>query len=108
MSEVENLTKIQDLRTIVTRLCKLFYNLGWVTGTGGGISIRERSNDTIYITPSGVQKEYIDENDLFVYSLKTDLILTRPANDCLKLSECAPLFLTVYKLRGVKLPFLNC
>jgi ribulose-5-phosphate 4-epimerase/fuculose-1-phosphate aldolase len=58
------------------------------------------NGDKIYITPSGVQKEYIDDNDLFVYSFKNNEILTRPNNDCLKLSECTPLFLSCYELRG--------
>ncbi len=26
---------------LICELCKLFYNNGWVTGTGGGISIRD-------------------------------------------------------------------
>jgi ribulose-5-phosphate 4-epimerase/fuculose-1-phosphate aldolase len=26
---------------LICELCKLFYNNGWVTGTGGGISIRK-------------------------------------------------------------------
>lgn len=26
---------------LIPELCKQFYNLGWVTGTGGGISIKE-------------------------------------------------------------------
>lgn len=26
---------------LIPELCRLFYNLGWVTGTGGGISIRK-------------------------------------------------------------------
>ena len=100
MSETENLTQVSDIRVIVTRLCRLFYNLQWVTGTGGGISIRDRAQDAVIITPSGVQKEYIDEKDLFVYSLKSDLVIGQPSNECLKLSECTPLFLTCYKLRG--------
>lgn len=25
---------------LIPELCRLFYKLGWVTGTGGGISIR--------------------------------------------------------------------
>jgi hypothetical protein len=28
-------------RKLIPELCRLFYNLGWVTGTGGGISIKE-------------------------------------------------------------------
>ena len=26
---------------IIVELCRLFYTLGWVTGTGGGISMRQ-------------------------------------------------------------------
>lgn len=40
---------------LIPALCRQFYDLGWVTGTGGGISIR--NSDGIYIAPSGVQKE---------------------------------------------------
>lgn len=44
-------------RLLIPELCRLFYQLGWVTGTGGGISLRH--GDHIYIAPSGVQKERI-------------------------------------------------
>lgn len=27
-------------RRLIPELCRLFYQLGWVTGTGGGISIK--------------------------------------------------------------------
>lgn len=27
-------------RVLIPELCRLFYKLGWVTGTGGGISLR--------------------------------------------------------------------
>jgi hypothetical protein len=30
----------QHPRKLIPELCKQFYNLGWVTGTGGGISIK--------------------------------------------------------------------
>lgn len=28
-------------RVLIPELCRLFYQLGWVTGTGGGISLRQ-------------------------------------------------------------------
>ena len=40
---------------LICTLCRNFYNLGWVTGTGGGASIARDSR--IFIAPSGVQKE---------------------------------------------------
>ncbi|KAJ2464921.1 Methylthioribulose-1-phosphate dehydratase, partial [Coemansia sp. RSA 2320] len=36
---------------LIPELCRQFYQLGWVTGTGGGISIRD--GDSVYIAPSG-------------------------------------------------------
>jgi hypothetical protein len=30
-------------RELIPELCRLFYTLGWVTGTGGGISIKHGS-----------------------------------------------------------------
>uniref|UniRef100_A0A915JDM5 Class II aldolase/adducin N-terminal domain-containing protein n=1 Tax=Romanomermis culicivorax TaxID=13658 RepID=A0A915JDM5_ROMCU len=42
---------------LVPQLLKQFYNLGWVTGTGGGISVK--FGDELYVAPSGVQKERI-------------------------------------------------
>lgn len=44
-----------DPALLIPQLCSQFYTLGWVTGTGGGITIR--TTDRIYIAPSGVQKE---------------------------------------------------
>ncbi len=49
---------------LISTLCQEFYRQGWVSGTGGGISIRE--GDRIYMAPSGVQKERIAAEDIFV------------------------------------------
>jgi len=89
---------------IIPELCKGFYHLGWVTGTGGGISIRE--NDKIYIAPSGVQKERIKSEHIFVipFPSKPDpngdrVFLRRPPGN-LKESACTPLFYNAFELRG--------
>lgn len=51
---------------LICELCRLFYDKDWVTGTGGGMSIRDK--DLVYLAPSGVQKEVcilkINENPL--------------------------------------------
>ncbi|EHQ06393.1 methylthioribulose 1-phosphate dehydratase [Leptonema illini] len=84
------------LREKVPALCRNFYQLGWVSGTGGGISVRR--DDIVYMAPSGVQKEKITGEDLFILSRQGE-ILVRPANEALKLTECAPLFSAAYELR---------
>jgi ribulose-5-phosphate 4-epimerase/fuculose-1-phosphate aldolase len=47
-----------------------------VTGTGGGTSIRD--GERIYIAPSGVQKELMKPQDLFVMDYATREYLRRP------------------------------
>ncbi|TFK23067.1 Methylthioribulose-1-phosphate dehydratase [Coprinopsis marcescibilis] len=90
---------------LIPELCAAFYHLGWVTGTGGGISIRQ--NEIVYIAPSGVQKERIKPTDIFVLPYpepeRTDpnidrFFLRRPGRN-LKESACTPLFWNSFTLR---------
>jgi methylthioribulose-1-phosphate dehydratase len=86
---------------LLCELCRRFYELGWASGTGGGISIRDGAG--IWIAPSGVQKERIAPGDLFLVdaaSLDRPAVLRRPAAAELRISECTPLFLNAYRLRG--------
>ena len=86
----------QQTRELVCELCRNFYNLGWASGTGGGISIKEGGK--IYMAPSGVQKERLKPEDIFVLDAE-GTIEQEPGNG-LKLSQCAPLFLHAYKIRN--------
>ncbi len=89
-------TTQEDLREMVCEMCRNFYALGWVSGTGGGISIRR--GDAIYMAPSGVQKEKIRPDDVFVVNRAGDVI-EGPRTPNLKLTECSSLFLAAYELR---------
>ncbi len=84
-------------RGVIVELCRQMYGLGWATGTGGGISVRE--GDRVYMAPSGVQKERLREEDIFVLDPQGE-VLEAPATPGLKVSECAPLFFNAYRLRG--------
>lgn len=61
----------------ICSLCQKFYTFGWVTGTGGGVSIKH--GNYIYIAPSGVQKELLQPIDMFVMDYETRAYLRRPA-----------------------------
>lgn len=97
----------------ICKLCAHFYTLGWVTGTGGGTSIRK--DGLIYLAPSGVQKELIQPKDIFVLedpsakevangkpqqrvSHKDLPYLRRPTQ--FSPSACTPLFMAAFRLRG--------
>ncbi len=84
-------------RSLVVELCRQFYGLGWVSGTGGGVSIRTGGH--IYVAPSGVQKERLAEEDLYVLA-EDGTILEKPRSPGLEPSACTPLFLAAYGLRG--------
>ncbi|CRK40955.1 hypothetical protein BN1723_015815 [Verticillium longisporum] len=88
---------------LIPSLCAKFWTLGWVTGTGGGCSIRE--DDLVYIAPSGVQKELMKPTDIYVLSLaaqqaslKNRTYLRSPP--AYKPSQCTPLFLAAFTRRG--------
>ncbi len=94
------MTRDADLPALICELCRQFYGLGWVSGTGGGISIRGESG--IFMAPSGVQKERIAPEDVFVLDasdLSGCTVLTPPANSNLRVSECQPLFFNAYRMR---------
>ncbi len=87
--------------SLISELCRQFYGLGWVSGTGGGISIRDREG--VWIAPSGVQKERIDPDE--VYLLEDGVwdrveVLEAPRNSALRISECQPLFFNAYRSRN--------
>ncbi|CAF1358813.1 unnamed protein product [Didymodactylos carnosus] len=85
-------------RKLIPELCRLFYSLGWVTGTGGGISLKY--NDLIYLAPSGVQKERLQSEHLFVQTVDGKTVCEPSADLKLKRSQCTPLFYNSFHLRN--------
>jgi methylthioribulose-1-phosphate dehydratase len=85
--------------TLIAELCRQFYALGWVSGTGGGISIRDTQG--VWMAPSGVQKERIDPADVYLLAEVWDRVevLERPRDAALRISECQPLFFNAYRMR---------
>jgi methylthioribulose-1-phosphate dehydratase len=65
----------------------------------GGISIRR--GDEIYIAPSGVQKERMAAEDMFVMSVDgTRTLSSPPADKKFAASQCTPLFYNAFTMRG--------
>lgn len=85
-----------DPKALIVELCKQFYLQGWVSGTGGGISIRQQGR--VYLAPSGVQKERLRPTDIFELDEQGE-ILYAPSDAALKQSACKPLFYNAYCLR---------
>ncbi|KAK4486961.1 hypothetical protein RD792_006276 [Penstemon davidsonii] len=101
---------VYETKALVSELCKQFYGLGWVLGTGGSVSVKvfddkeSKSDQLIVMSPSGVQKEKMMPEDMYVLS-SDGVILSTPRSkpypyNSPKCSECTPLFLQAYKIRN--------
>jgi methylthioribulose-1-phosphate dehydratase len=85
-----------SVRAQICEMCRNFYALGWVSGTGGGIAIRV--GETIFMAPSGVEKEKIQPADIFELDA-AGAVCRAPSGDA-KLTACAPLFMAAFNRRG--------
>jgi len=85
-----------ETSALVCELARSFYELGWASGTGGGICIRE--GDRVVMAPSGVQKERMRPEQMFTMALDGS-VLERPEDPGLRPSECSSLFLAAIKHR---------
>mmetsp|Transcript_45348 Transcript_45348/g.102427 ORF Transcript_45348/g.102427 Transcript_45348/m.102427 type:complete len:924 (-) Transcript_45348:365-3136(-) len=97
----DSLNGEEDPRTIIPAICKQFYDLGWVTGTGGGMAIRY--GNRFFMAPSGVMKERLEPKMMYVLDSTGTMLETpkqHPKQKPLKLSECAPLFMHAFDIRG--------
>ena len=101
---------VKETRMLAAELCKQFYGLGWVSGTGGSITIKvhdptvPKSQQLIVMAPSGVQKERMVPEDMYVLSSDGSVLSApspKPApHKPPKCSECGPLFLKAYQMRN--------
>jgi methylthioribulose-1-phosphate dehydratase len=88
-----------DRREVLCEMLRLFYGKGWVSGTGGGICATAGPGELL-LAPTGVHKERVRPDDLFVMSLADGSVLAPPTSHALKPSECAPIFRAIVNARG--------
>ncbi|KAL6535731.1 hypothetical protein OROHE_012575 [Orobanche hederae] len=102
--------KVRETKALIAELCRQFYHLGWVSGTGGSITIKvhddsiPKPQQLIIMSPSGVQKERMMEENMYVLSPSGSVLsepLAKPwPNKPPKCSDCGPLFLKAYEMRN--------
>ncbi|RDX75179.1 putative bifunctional methylthioribulose-1-phosphate dehydratase/enolase-phosphatase E1 [Mucuna pruriens] len=99
---------VKETKALITELCRHFYSLGWVSGTGGSITIKVHDDSIpiphqlILMSPSGVQKERMEPQDMYVLS-PTGSVLSAPSpkpypHKPPKCSDCGPLFMKAYDM----------
>lgn len=85
-------------RELLCEMLRLFYDKGWVSGTGGGICGTVPAG--VLLAPTGVHKERVQPEDFFVISPADGSVLRTPANDQLRPSECSSIFCEIIRARG--------
>ncbi|RZC46538.1 hypothetical protein C5167_039485 [Papaver somniferum] len=102
--------QVTESMALVAELCRHFYSLGWVSGTGGSITLKvhdesiPKPQQIIVMSPSGVQKERMVPEDMYVLS-STGSVLSTPTlkpypQKPPKCTDCAPLFMKAYQMRN--------
>ncbi|XP_021833524.1 probable bifunctional methylthioribulose-1-phosphate dehydratase/enolase-phosphatase E1 1 isoform X2 [Prunus avium] len=101
---------VSDTKVLISDLCRQFYNLGWVSGTGGSITIKVHDDSVpkpqqlVVMSPSGVQKERMLPEDMYVLSPNGSILCTpspKPyPHKPPKCSDCGPLFMKAYEMRN--------
>jgi 1,2-dihydroxy-3-keto-5-methylthiopentene dioxygenase len=97
---LETLHGEDDPRQVIPDICKQFYDLGWVSGTGGGMAVRH--GNRLFMAPSGVMKERLTSKMIFVLDNQGTMLeqpVQHPRLRPYKLSECSPLFMHAFNLR---------
>lgn len=68
---------VKETRALIAELCRHFYNLGWVSGTGGSITIKvhddsiPKPHQLVIMSPSGIS---IKLEKFHVYELLTQFL----------------------------------
>jgi methylthioribulose-1-phosphate dehydratase len=90
-----------ETRTLLTELLREFHRRDWVSGTGGGIC-GPSDDGNLLVAPTGVHKERVQPEDLFVIDVADTSIRRHAADPALRPSECGHIFTLVARERGVR------
>lgn len=90
---------MSDQRELLCGMLRRFYDNGWISGTGGGICALE-SPGRLLLAPSGVHKELVSPEHLFVVDADSGRVLEAPSDSSLRPSECEGIFRMVIRDRA--------
>jgi methylthioribulose-1-phosphate dehydratase len=92
-------TSEQAVSSLLCEFLGLFYEKGWVAGTGGGIC-GSLDDGTMVMAPSAVHKERVTADDLFLVARDASVI-RHPKTPGLRLTECSGIFAAIATHRKV-------
>ena len=89
----------QATRELLVELLRDFHARGWVSGTGGGIC-GPADDGGLLLAPTGVHKERVRPDEFFTIDPGDGRVLSSPANEALRPSECNSIFCLTHRRRG--------
>lgn len=90
---------MSDQRELLCEMLRTFHAKGWASGTGGGICALDAPG-RLLVAPTGVHKERVRPDDLFVVDVESGEIVESAADADLRPSECKDVFRTIVRRRG--------
>jgi len=91
----------EQTKELLCELLRVFYDKGWVSGTGGGIC-GPTEDGNMFLAPTGVHKERIQPPDFFVISPQDCSVVREPETPDLRPSECNPIFSAAWRARDAR------
>ena len=88
-------------RDLLVELLGVFYDKGWVSGTGGGIC-GPADGGGLLLAPTGVHKERIKVDEFFTIDPRDGSVLASPDDPTLRPSECNAIFSMTARERGAQ------
>eukprot|EP00485_Elphidium_margaritaceum_P011780 CAMPEP_0202692684 /NCGR_PEP_ID=MMETSP1385-20130828/7002_1 /ASSEMBLY_ACC=CAM_ASM_000861 /TAXON_ID=933848 /ORGANISM="Elphidium margaritaceum" /LENGTH=685 /DNA_ID=CAMNT_0049348263 /DNA_START=99 /DNA_END=2156 /DNA_ORIENTATION=+ len=98
-----------NYRKLICELLVQFYHLGWATGTGGGMAIKNKATGNIVMSPSAVQKERLKPHNIFVLDRDAKVVEPGIVTDAdtlgvltkqLRLTACFSLFMACFEVHS--------
>ena len=80
-------------------MLRLFYEKGWVSGTGGGICALNPEGHML-LAPTGVHKERVQPPDFFTINVADGSVVSPAADPTLRPSECNSIFRAAIRERS--------
>jgi methylthioribulose-1-phosphate dehydratase len=91
----------QATRELLVELLGVFYDKGWVSGTGGGIC-GPADGGGLLLAPTGVHKERVRTDEFFTVDPADGRIVRTPDDPGLRPSECNAIFSLTARERGAR------
>lgn len=91
----------RQTKELLCELLRVFYDKGWVSGTGGGICGPAESGN-LFLAPTGVHKERVEPEDFFEIFPGDGGIVRAAETPGLRPSECNSIFCTAVRMRGAR------